>query len=194
MIKLFLRKSAHKVIKLLRIGLYQILSDCQSVSGKPFRSQPVLLKGQGHINFGEDVHLGVETSPFFYSGYMYIEARNPETRISIGSHVWINNNASLIAEGEGITIGDHTLIGTHFEVVDSDFHDIHPNRRMTVHPLRKRVDIGTNVFIGANVKILKGVTIGDNSVIGNGAVVTSSIPANSVAVGCPARVIKALPT
>jgi carbonic anhydrase/acetyltransferase-like protein (isoleucine patch superfamily) len=50
------------------------------------------------------------------------------------------------------------------------------------------VKIGDNVFIGMNATILKGVEIGDNVIIGAGSVVTKSIPANSVAVGNPARV------
>jgi len=52
--------------------------------------------------------------------------------------------------------------------------------------------IGKNVLIGANVVILPGVSIGENSVIGAGAVVTESIPNNSLAVGVPAKVKKHL--
>lgn len=51
------------------------------------------------------------------------------------------------------------------------------------------VVIGKNVWIGAKATVTKGVSIGDNSVIGANSVVTRNIPANSVAVGTPARVI-----
>jgi maltose O-acetyltransferase len=54
------------------------------------------------------------------------------------------------------------------------------------------VDIGNNVFIGADAVIMPGVSIGDNCVIGGGAVVTHNIPAGSVAVGNPARIIKTI--
>ncbi len=54
----------------------------------------------------------------------------------------------------------------------------------------KPVKIGKYVWIGANVVILPGVEIGDNAVIGAGAIITKNIPANSVAVGNPAKVIK----
>jgi serine acetyltransferase len=50
--------------------------------------------------------------------------------------------------------------------------------------------IGNNVDIGANVCIIGDVTIGDNVIIGAGAVVIKDIPANSVAVGNPARVLE----
>lgn len=55
-----------------------------------------------------------------------------------------------------------------------------------------RVNIGNNVFIGAESVVLPGVTIGDNVVIGANSTVTHDIPSNSVAVGSPARVISTL--
>lgn len=56
--------------------------------------------------------------------------------------------------------------------------------------ITKPIVIGDNVYIGNNVLLLPGVTIGNNVIIGAGAVVSRSIPDNSVAVGVPARVIK----
>ena len=56
-------------------------------------------------------------------------------------------------------------------------------------PSHGKVTIGNNVWLGENVAILKGASIGDNVIIGYGSVVTKTIPANSVAVGAPARVI-----
>lgn len=52
-----------------------------------------------------------------------------------------------------------------------------------------RVDIGDNVFVGAESVILPGVSIGNNVVIGANSTVSRSIPDNSVAAGSPARVI-----
>jgi maltose O-acetyltransferase len=48
------------------------------------------------------------------------------------------------------------------------------------------------VWLGGGVIVLPGVTIGENSVIGAGSVVTKDVPANSVAVGNPARVIRSI--
>ena len=53
-------------------------------------------------------------------------------------------------------------------------------------------DVG-NVWFGANVTVTPGVTIGSNSIIGAGSVVTRDIPANSIAVGNPAHVIREIP-
>jgi acetyltransferase-like isoleucine patch superfamily enzyme len=55
-----------------------------------------------------------------------------------------------------------------------------------------RIKVSDNVFIGHNSIIMPGITIGENVVIGAGSIVTKDIPANSLAVGVPARVIKSI--
>lgn len=52
------------------------------------------------------------------------------------------------------------------------------------------VQIGNNVWLGDNVIILSGVSIGDRAVLGARSIVTKDIPAYSIAVGNPAKVIK----
>lgn len=56
-------------------------------------------------------------------------------------------------------------------------------------PSNGKVCIGNNIWFARNVTILKGVTIGDNCIIGLGSIVVKDIPANSVAVGAPAKVV-----
>ena len=58
------------------------------------------------------------------------------------------------------------------------------------HSAHAPVIIGENCWIGRNVSIMKGVTIGDNCVIAANSVVTKSIPANCIAAGNPAKVVK----
>jgi serine O-acetyltransferase len=53
--------------------------------------------------------------------------------------------------------------------------------------------IGDHVFIGAGARVLGAISIGDNAKIGANAVVVNHVPANSTAVGVPARVIKSDP-
>ena len=50
--------------------------------------------------------------------------------------------------------------------------------------------IGAEVYMGTNSSIINRISIGENTTIGAGAVVTKDIPADCVAVGCPARPIK----
>ena len=56
-------------------------------------------------------------------------------------------------------------------------------------PSSGKVQIGNNCYIARDVTILKGVKIGNNCIIGLGSVVTKDIPDNSVACGCPCKVV-----
>jgi acetyltransferase-like isoleucine patch superfamily enzyme len=179
-----------RTLKRLRVTKYKYLSNAKNVTGNGNFVQPVLLSGRGTIIFGEDVYLGTEQSPFFYSGYCYIDARKPTAKIVFGDRVWSNNNLTLISEEAGISIGQDTIIGTNVEIYDTDFHNINPARRKEAEVSSRRVDIGENVWIGSNVKILKGVRIGNNSIIGNNSVVTKDVPADSIWGGVPAVLLK----
>jgi maltose O-acetyltransferase len=175
-----------------RIEQFARLSTCQRVSGTPMRRQPVRLVGAGRISFGESVSFGWPSSPGFYDQAAYVEASHDDTHIEVGNETLFNNGVTLRAEGPGICIGRDCLFGWSVNVLDSDFHDLHPARRRTGIPSTGHVSIGNNVFVGANTHVLKGVTIGDDTVVGAGSVVLRSLPAGVIAGGNPARVIRAL--
>ena len=78
-------------------------------------------------------------------------------------------------------IGHNTVLAT----LD---HGIDPDKRHLLYPAP--IHIGNKVWIGSGVVVTKGVTIGDNSIIAAGAVVTHDIPANVIAAGVPARVLR----
>lgn len=61
--------------------------------------QPVLFSGHGVLFVGHGTVFGVENSPCFYSGYSYIEARQPCASIKIGCGVWLNNSIVIISNG-----------------------------------------------------------------------------------------------
>ena len=106
--------------------------------------------------------------------------------IKIGKNVFINACCRFQDQG-GIEIGDGSLIG-HNTTIATLNHDFNPDKRANLHP--GPVKIGKNVWIGSDSTILPGVEIGDGAVIGAGSIVTKNVPANSIAVGSPARVIK----
>ena len=106
--------------------------------------------------------------------------------IKIGKNVFINACCRFQDQG-GIEIGDGSLIG-HNTTIATLNHDFNPDKRANLHP--SPVKIGKNVWIGSDSTILPGVEIGDGAIIGAGSVVTKSVPANSIAVGSPARIIK----
>lgn len=176
-----------RIFHKLRKIQYQMMSDCRNIVGKPVVDQPTQFTGQGKIVFKGRVQLGYNPSPFYFSGYIYIEARRPDSVIEIEDGVIINNNTFLISDGPGIFIGKRTMIGSNCEILDSNFHDPHPDRHFQRDPTSCKVVIGENVMIGSNVRILKGVKIGDNAIISNSTVVTRSIPANAVVYGNPAK-------
>lgn len=173
----------------LRILKYKSLSTCQQVLGQPKLFHPLLLNGKGKISFGKNVQIGVVNSPNYYSHYSYFEARCSESEIFIGNDVTINNNCSIEALSK-VSIHNNVLIGINCAILDNDGHDLAIEKRLSGTPKCAKITIEKNVFIGDNVTILKGVTIGKNSVIGNGSIVTKNIPANVIAVGNPAKIIK----
>ena len=108
--------------------------------------------------------------------------------ITIGDRVFINAGCKFQDQG-GITIDDGALIG-HGVVLATLNHDFAPEKRQQLHPAP--IHIGKNVWIGANATVTSGVSIGDNAVIAAGAVVNRDIPANVIAGGVPAKVIREL--
>lgn len=132
--------------------------------------------------------------------------------ISIGQRVFINEGTQLISRSR-IDIEDDVTIAWGCTLYDHDSHSLDARDRnadqqqqlqdwdsgdfignkdwskVATAPIRIR----RNAWIGFDVVILKGVTIGEGAVIGARSVVTKDIPAWSVAVGNPARVVKQIP-
>lgn len=111
--------------------------------------------------------------------------------VKIGENFFANNNLTLL-DPATIEIGDNVLIAPNVGIYTAG-HALDPALRVQAHAeYAIPVKIGNNVWIGAGVTVCPGVTIGDNSVIGAGAVVTKSIPSNSLAYGNPAHVARKL--
>jgi acetyltransferase-like isoleucine patch superfamily enzyme len=109
--------------------------------------------------------------------------------IRVGERVFINQNCTMYALG-GIDIGDEVMIGPNVNLITSG-HPLAPSQRRA-HVTASPIVIGRNVWIGAAVTVIGGVTIGENSVIAAGSVVTKDVPADTLAAGNPAQVIRQL--
>jgi len=127
---------------------------------------------------GREVAESVTVFPPFYSEF----GKN----LTLGEGVFINMGCRFQDTG-GISIGDGSLIG-HGSTMTTLNHSMDPARRADMEPAP--VTIGRNVWLGANVTVVPGVTIGDGAVVGAGAVVTKDVPADTIAAGVPARVIR----
>jgi acetyltransferase-like isoleucine patch superfamily enzyme len=93
-----------------------------------------------------------------------------------------------------ITIGDNVHITKGVLFITHDGGTLILRKQVPDLELTAPISIGNDVYIGVNSVILPGVTIGNRCIIGAAAVVTRSIPPNSVAVGVPARVVKTVDT
>lgn len=116
--------------------------------------------------------------------------------IEIGENVQINDYVHIGAVGS-IKIGNNVLLAS--KIYISDHNHGSYDSQVSDHPLSMPIDrlpickpviIEDNVWLGESVCVLPGVTIGEGCVIGALSVVTKSIPAYSIAVGSPARVVK----
>jgi acetyltransferase-like isoleucine patch superfamily enzyme len=130
---------------------------------------------------GKPVHESVTVFPPLYSDF----GKN----ITLGERIFINSGCKFQDQG-GVVIGDDCLIG-HNTVFATLNHDLTPSRRADMHPAP--IVIGRNVWIGSNATILPGVTIGDDAVVAAASVVTKDVPAKSIVVGSPARVVRSVP-
>lgn len=142
----------------------------------------------------------IKVSEGFTTGrYCRIEAYSQGNKkiIIFGRNVQINDFVHITAM-ENVTIGNNVLLASKIYISDCS-HGSYDGNENDSSPGTPPIDrdyktspviILDNVWIGESVSILPGVTIGENVIIGANSVVTKNIPANSIAVGNPARIIK----
>jgi maltose O-acetyltransferase len=139
----------------------------------------IRLRGHGGMEFGHGVTLSSDIVPIEFISYR-------GACISIGDHTFVNYGSSISAHKQ-VTIGRHCHLGHYTLILDSNDHGV--EEREAVLP-SEPVIIEDHVWIGSRVIILPGVSVGHHSVVGAGSVITSDIPANCLAVGNPARVVR----
>jgi acetyltransferase-like isoleucine patch superfamily enzyme len=114
-------------------------------------------------------------------------------RISIGGGCLLNLNV-MIAAVESVSIGEHCMLANGCLVTDGNHRFDDPAVPVPWQGFTTKgpVEIGDNVWLGANVVVTSGVSIGRRSVIGANSVVLTDIPEFSIAAGAPAQVIRAI--
>lgn len=110
--------------------------------------------------------------------------------IRLGRNVYANYNLTIL-DCALVTIGDNVFMAPNVLLTTAG-HPVEVAPRIAGWEFARPITIGDNVWLGAGVLVMPGVTIGENTTIGAGSVVTRDIPANSVAVGNPCRVIRQL--
>jgi maltose O-acetyltransferase len=108
--------------------------------------------------------------------------------IHIGPRTFVNYNLTAL-DVAPITIGADCQLGPGVQLL-TPTHPVEPGPRRDKLEAARPIVLGDNVWLGGGVIVCPGVTIGDNTVVGAGAVVTRDLPANVVAVGNPARVVR----
>ncbi|NLR94155.1 sugar O-acetyltransferase [Flammeovirga agarivorans] len=147
---------------------------------KQYNDSPIDLNAKILEELFQQDQLNVNVEAPFRCDYGY--------NITVGDNFYSNFNLTIL-DVAPVTIGDNVFIAPNVLIATAG-HPIDPIQRTRGDEFGKPITIGNRVWIGGNVVILPGVSIGENVTIGAGSVVTKDIPANTVAVGNPCKVIK----
>lgn len=112
------------------------------------------------------------------------------SHIYLGDKTIVNGGVLAASPNAYIRVGSNCMLsyGVHLRT------DMHRHDKVDV-PMQEQgheehdIVIGDDVWIGYGAQVMSGVAIGDGAIVGAGAIVTKDIPAYTVAVGVPARVI-----
>jgi acetyltransferase-like isoleucine patch superfamily enzyme len=118
------------------------------------------------------------------------KVRAHEGEVLIGAKSVLGQECTISAY-QHVAIGRECIVADRVMLIDFDHGVVEVERPIRLQGIYKRdVNVGHNVWIGYGACVLRGVTIGDNSVVGTSSVVTKDLPANAVAAGMPARVVR----
>ncbi|MEP7160619.1 MAG: sugar O-acetyltransferase [Dermatophilaceae bacterium] len=110
--------------------------------------------------------------------------------LHVGENTFVNYGLTALDVAD-IRIGRDGQIAPGVQLLTA-WHPLDPTTRRAGWEAASPITIGDNVWLGAGAIVLPGVTIGDNTVVGAGALVTKDLPADVLALGSPARVIRHL--
>jgi acetyltransferase-like isoleucine patch superfamily enzyme len=153
----------------------------------------LVLDGLAFIGPGCAIQIGrdgrIELGRWSWIGHA-CKLRCHEGVISIGAKTVMGQECTISAY-QHVSIGRECVIADRVMLIDFDHGMVDVEQPIRLQGIYKRdVRVGNNVWIGYGACVLRGVSVGDNAVIGTNAVVTRDVPANAVAAGVPARVIR----
>ena len=175
---------------LLKLCLYKI-STIIFFSNSRLIRLPLIVRGKRYIDFGSKLTTGVGCRLEAYNN------KKSKKSLIFGKNIQLNDYVHITAMNK-VVIGDNVLMASKIYISDcshgfynGEEFDSSPDQ----HPIDRRykisdVIIGDNVWLGEFVSVMPGVKIGKGAIIGSNSVVTKNIPANTIAVGSPAKVIK----
>ena len=144
----------------------------------------VLLDAKGSTNRGITIASGV-----FVGRNTILSSKNGD--IELGENVNVGFNCEVFSASR-VTIGRDTMLAAYCYVVGGDHDWSEPGASVLEQGRTSAgVTIGAGAWLGAGVKVLDGASIGDRAVVGAGAVVKDAVPEGMIAVGMPARVVRA---
>ena len=154
---------------------------------------PIIQKHrQSRMHFGDRLALRstVRSNPLGANHPVILCTWREDSLLQVGDDFAMTGGT--ICTLERIIIGHRVTVGANSTIVDTDFHPLQPDLRLSQPQgaSGSAVTIEDDVFIGMNCLILKGVTIGRGSVVGAGSVVTQNVPASVIVAGNPAKVIR----
>ena len=161
------------------------LRDCDSVGANTRTFWRPHIQNGGRITIGSGVRLNSHWAPVELIA-------GPNGVIDIADGVYINYG-TLIAAERHVRIGANVMIGNYSIVADTDVPGF-ADSQGTVRLDAREVEIGEGAWLAARVTVLPGARIGAGAVIAAGSVVAGEIPANAVAGGIPARILRAAPS
>lgn len=182
-----------KIKKHLLWNIYKI--ELKKIGKNSSVNYPFTISGGEYIEIGDDFNAGSGLILEAWSEYRNYSERNTPSLV-IGNNVSITDYCHISCM-DNVTIGNGVLFGRNVFISDN-FHGGPNGENLNLPPVERniysngKVIIGDNVWLGKNVCVMPGTNIGTNSIIGANAVVTSDIPANSIAVGVPAKVIRTI--
>jgi acetyltransferase-like isoleucine patch superfamily enzyme len=148
---------------------------------------PFRYYGLNQISLGEKVTINRDCWIHVVGG----REDDESAKIVIQAHAGIGMGATISA-AQQVIIGEYVLLARNVYISDH----AHAYENLDMPIMHQGIDsiapvsIGRNTWLGENAVVLPGVTIGQHCVIGANAVVNTSIPDFSVAVGAPARVVR----